>query len=357
MKKSMLIVDDLELNRTILRVMFEDDYEIVEAKNGEEAISAIKERFTPFSIILLDIVMPALDGFGVLSYLSEDDLMEHTPVILITGDDSDSTKKKAYSLGVSDIIQKPFDSYIVKTRVTNVVNLYLHKNDLSRMVNEQVRKIKSQSKRIKDMNNNIIDILGTVVEFRDLESGDHIKRVKEFTKIIATCVAKKHPEYNITENDIDNFYFTAAMHDIGKIAIPDNILLKPGKLDKEEWEIMKTHAERGSDLIMHMKNILEENALKCSYEIAKYHHEKYDGNGYPEGLKGDEIPISAQIVSIADVYDALTNERVYKRAFSFEKAYNMIMNGECGAFNPKILDCFTICLNSLKMYNSQCKDK
>lgn len=281
-----------------------------------------------------------MDGFGVLSYLNQHGYMNEIPVILITGDNSTDSKKKGYDYGVSDIIMKPFDVNVVRKRVHNLVELYVHKHNLEEIVEQQTQKIKEQNHKIQEMNFHIIDTLGTIVEFRNLESGNHILRVREFTTILAKEMKNKFPEYELTDENVAIIAYAAAMHDVGKIAIPDNILLKPGKLTGEEFEVMKSHSERGGEIIERITAVADPEYLKYCYEIARFHHEKYDGKGYPDGLKGDNIPIAAQIVSIADVYDALVSDRVYKAAYSCEEAFDMILKGECGVFNPKLLQCF-----------------
>jgi putative two-component system response regulator len=250
-------------------------------------------------------------------------------------------------MGVSDFIRKPFDNATVKKRVNNIASLFLYQNELEEKVNKQTETLRrqysllqQQAERLKKSNEQIIDILGTVVESRNLESGQHIKRVKGFTRILANHAMREYPEYGLKPETIDIIVSASALHDVGKIAIPDNILLKPAKLTAEEYDYMKSHTTRGCTILENIKDAWDESYGKVSYEICRHHHERYDGRGYPDSLKGEEIPISAQIVSIADVYDALVSERVYKGAFSKSQAFQMIIEGECGVFSPKLLECF-----------------
>lgn len=340
MKDRILVVDDMEVNRAILSTIFEGEYEVLLAEDGGQAIEIIENCGTQLSAILLDIVMPNVDGFGVLDYLDQKQYMSSVPVILITSDTSYESKRRGYELGVSDFISKPFEPDIVIRRVQNLVDLYHHKNNLEEIVEKQTREIREKNEKLSAMNEHVIDMLGTIVEFRSLESGNHIYRVRSFTEILLNRLMEDYPEYGITKEQSEVIVFACVMHDVGKIAIPDSILMKPGRLTDEEFELMKTHTIRGAEIIDKIFLTDDEVFKKYCYEIALYHHEKYDGKGYPEHLKGEQIPISAQIVSIADVYDALTSERVYKAAFSYEKAYLMILNGECGVFNPKLIDCF-----------------
>lgn len=332
MRKDLLIVDDVELNRELLKELFRGQYELLEAENGEEAEQCLAQNRESVSAILLDIIMPVKDGFDVLNFMRENDMMKEIPVILITGDSSAEVQKKGYDMGVSDIISKPFDPYIVRSRVNNIVDLYRYKNHLEDLVEDQ-------TKKLREHNTQLINTLGTIVEFRNMESGAHTLRIREFTRALLMVVKRRYPEYGLADKEIDTIADAAVLHDVGKISISDTVLLKPGKLTKEEFEIMKTHTTQGAEIVKQI-NSMEPDYFRHSYDIALHHHEKWDGHGYPDGLKGEEIPISAQVVSIADCYDALVSERVYKPPFTKEQAFQMILNGECGQFNPKLLECF-----------------
>ena len=327
-RQQILIVDDEEVNRTILSLMFDDDYEIVEAPNGVEAIGSI-EKNDDIALILLDVIMPVMDGFGVLDYMKEKDLLEKIPVILITSMTPQESEEKAYEYGIADVMHKPFDSAIIKRRANNIIELYQNKQNLERRLKEREQTIREQEKAIRASNEFMIDALGSVVEFRSVETGDHVKRIKYLTRILLKYLAKYFPKYGMTTEKIDQIARAAALHDIGKIGIPDSILLKPGRLTPEEFEIMKTHTTIGCEILESFKSPYTDDFYQYCYEICRYHHERNDGRGYPDHLLGDEIPISAQIVSIADVYEALVSERVYKSAYSNSEAYKMILNGEC----------------------------
>lgn len=339
--KKILIVDDVEVNRAVVKEIFKNEYSILEAEDGEEALSLIDKFKDDLAAILLDVVMPRLDGLGVIECLKSKGLMERIPVIMITEDSSWESRDKGYTMGVADIIRKPIDPSVTKKRIQNMISLYSHQNEMEKLVKEQTYKLMEQARMLNAINSRVIDTLGTVVEFRSMESGVHVFRIKFYTKILAEYVMKFYPEYGLTQEMVDTITLASSLHDVGKISIPDSVLLKPGRLDDEEFELMKTHSMRGSEVIMAIAPVEGSEFFDCANDIAKYHHERFDGRGYPCRLAGDEIPISAQIVSIADVYDALTHERCYKAAFSPEVAYQMIMDGECGVFNPKLLDCFT----------------
>lgn len=335
-KPTILIVDDVDINREILCEMFKE-CNTLQAENGRQAIEIIASKPEDISVVLLDVVMPIMDGMAVLEEMKKRKWINNIPVLLITGEATTQIERKAYQMGVSDIIRKPFDAYIVKQRTKNVIELYYNKRHLEEMVELQTNVLRKQAKELQNMNDRIIDTMSNVVEFRNLESGDHVKRVKTFTNILA----KLYPEYKLDDQAINMITSASALHDVGKIAISDAILLKPGRLTKEEFETMKSHTTRGCEIINMMADIQKGDYGKVSYEICRHHHERYDGRGYPDGLKGEEIPISAQIVSVADVYDALVSERCYKAAYTTDEAYHMIMRGECGVFSPKLMECLT----------------
>lgn len=330
--EKILIVDDSEMNRAILTEILDKRYELLEAENGEAALEALEKHKTDISLVLLDIVMPVMDGFDVLSIMNETHIIEKIPVIMISAENGTGHIKRAYDLGVSDYISRPFDAEVVQKRVNNTLMLYAKQRRLVEMVTDQIYE-KQKSNSI------LVNILSHVVEFRNGESGMHILHVNTLTNILLKLVCQKTDKYNLSEEEINLISMASSLHDIGKIAIPDNILNKPGRLTPEEFEVMKTHSAIGYSLIEEVPYNKDEPLLKISSEICRWHHERYDGRGYPDGLKGDEIPIYAQVVSLADVYDALTSERVYKPAYSHEKAVDMILNGECGTFNPMLLDC------------------
>lgn len=347
MRTKALVVDDVEINRQLLCEIMKDGFTVLEAEDGRAALSILEREQEDIAVVLLDIVMPEVDGFEVLRSMKEHGYLKKIPVLFITGDTSEETERRGFEMGVSDLIRKPFSSILVNKRVKNVVEMFANKNSLEDKVDEQTQILRRQFKmlshqaeKLKMRNSEIIGVLGTVVEYRNLESGEHIKRVKGFTEILAKHMMKEYPEYGLTEEEVEVISSASALHDIGKIAIPDSILLKPARLTKEEFEYMKSHTTKGYDILRNMEGIWDEEYRKASYEICRHHHERYDGNGYPDRLKGEEIPVSAQIVSIADVYDALVSERVYKGAYTKAEAYHMILNGECGVFSPKLIECF-----------------
>ncbi len=331
-----LIVDDSEMNRDMLSDMLSDDYDIVEAADGEEALSILKERVYDIDLVLLDIIMPAVDGFGVLDVMKRYHWIDNTPVIMISSETSQSYIRKAFELGVTDYILRPFDSFIIHKRVSNTLMLYRKQKKLLSALEEQVYENEKN-------NSMMINVLAHIVEFRNGESGMHVHHIKQLTSILLQNLIEKTDKYHLTENDILLISTASSLHDIGKISIDDKILNKPGRLTAEEFEVIKTHSIIGAEMLQDLHNTHNYPLFDKAYEICRWHHERYDGKGYPDGLKGEEIPISAQVTSLADVYDALTSNRCYKKAFSHEKAMEMILDGQCGAFNPVLLQCLKDC--------------
>ncbi len=340
-KEKILIVDDEKMNRALLKHIFDEQYEVLEAANGEEANALIDEHIEQLQVVFLDLMMPVMDGFGVLKHMSDRYYSNRLPVILITGEATAESDEKAYDYGVSDIIYKPFAPRVVMRRTSNIINLYKSRNEMAQELEERTQKLVDSERKLRTNNEFLINALSSVVEFRSMESGEHIRRVKMFTNILLKYLVQYYPEYKLTSEDVEAIVRASALHDIGKIAIPDSILLKPGKLTKAEFEIMKTHSMYGAELLEKFKEDDNQFYRYC-YEICRHHHERYDGAGYPDGLKGEEIPISAQVVSLVDVYDALVSKRIYKEAFTHDYAVQMIKNGECGEFSPKILECFDL---------------
>ncbi len=347
MRSKILIVDDMEVNREMLAAILEQDYPLIFAGGGRQALEILSKNYGEIAVVLLDLLMPDMDGYAVLEAMRERSWMDKIPVLVISIESRVEVEHRCFALGVSDFIRKPFDNAVVKNRVKNVVDLFRYKNELEDKVDRQTETLKKQyallvrqADKLRESNTKIIDLLGTVVECRNLESGQHIKRVKAFTRILAEQAMLDCPEYGLTWDKIDIIVSASPLHDIGKIAIPDGILLKPAKLTPDEFDYMKSHTTRGCEILGSIKDAWDEVYSQASYEICRYHHERYDGKGYPDGLMGEDIPISAQLVGIADVYDALVSERVYKSAYTPEEAYHMILNGECGVFSPKLLACF-----------------
>ena len=340
-KQQILIVDDSEMNREILTEMLQDDFRILEAENGEEALKMLKQYDTGISLMLLDIVMPVMNGFEVLAAMAREHWMDDIPVIMISSEGSEDYIRRAYEMGIADYIRRPFDAKIVYQRVFNTIKLYAKQRRLISLVADQIYE--------KEKNNRMmVGILSQIVEFRNGESGPHVLHIQTLTRLLLERLVQKTGQYGLSWSEQYMISMASALHDIGKIGIDEKILNKSGKLTKEEFDIMKTHTLIGATMLENLKMYQGEILLEVAYQICRWHHERYDGKGYPDGLVGEEIPISAQVVSLADAYDALISDRVYKKAYSHEQAVKMILNGECGAFNPVLLECLTDIQDHLK---------
>ena len=333
-KSQILLVDDSKMNRMMLKEILGGDYSILEAENGQECLEKMQAEAGNIALVLLDINMPVMDGFEVLKAMNANHTIEDTPVIMISSEDSDAAIRRSYELGASDYVNRPFDARIVYRRVTNTIKLYAKQRRLVQMVSDQIRARENNT-------DTLVGVLSHIVEFRNGESGAHVRHIRIITEMLLHRLLEISSNYAITAEQQDLIPLASALHDIGKIGIDEKILNKPGKLTPEEFKVIQTHSMLGAKMLHDLDQFAEQPLLQTAYEIARWHHERWDGRGYPDGLKGDEIPISAQLVSLADVYDALTSERCYKKAFSHEKAVQMILNGECGAFNPLLLQCLT----------------
>lgn len=340
-KYKILIVDDSEMNREILSSILGDEFDILEAADGKECISVIRKYGRDIALVLLDIVIPEMDGFEVLEFMNKHEWIDDIPVIMISSEDSAASVKKAYEMGVSDYINRPFDVEVVHRRVFNTIKLYAKQRRLIALITNQVYE--------KEKNNRIlIEILSQIVEFRNGESGRHVLNVNIITGILLEQLTQITDKYNISWSDRLIITTAASLHDIGKIGINEKILNKAGRLTPQEIEKIKEHTVIGASILENMELFKDEELVKTAYQICRWHHERYDGRGYPDGLKGEEIPVSAQVVALADVYDALVSRRVYKKSYSHEEAMKMILGGECGAFNPVLLQCLTEAQDKIK---------
>ena len=331
-KQKILIADDSEMNRMLLAEMLNEEFEIVEAENGQECLKKLQKYGKEISVVLLDIMMPVMDGFEVLTYMNKSRWIEDIPVIMISSEESVTYIRRAFEFGASDYIKRPFDGKVVYQRVFNTIKLYAKQRRLISIVSDQIHE-KEKSNQM------MVQLLSQIVEFRNGESGQHVLHIQTLTELLLDRLVQKTDKYELSSDECYLISTASAVHDIGKIAIDEKILNKPGKLTKEEFEIMKKHTLIGAEMIGKMEQFKEEPLMQTAYEICRWHHERYDGHGYPDGLKGDDIPIGAQIVALSDVYDALVSERVYKSAYTHEETMKMILNGECGAFQPILLEC------------------
>lgn len=346
-RDTILIFEDSIIDRAILTEMFQSDYKILESDNGKDGIELLNSHFSSIAVVLLDYFMPVMDGFEVLEQLKAKKIMSRIPFIMVTGEDSPEFERKGYEYGIVSYIKKPYQPDVVRQVVNNAIGWFQYKMDLEMVVKKQKENIekqnvllKEQTKELNQLNEILIDSLSNIVEFRNLESKQHIKRIREFSLCLGKSVMKLYPEYELTEEKLERIVWASALHDIGKIAIPESIILKSGKLTVDEFELIKSHTTKGAEIIARAIHLNDKELFDYAYDIARHHHEKYDGKGYPDGLKGEEISIAAQIVSLVDVYDALTSKRVYKMAYEPDKAYQMVINGHSGVFSHNLLRAF-----------------
>ena len=355
MRNKIMIFDKNDSSRTALNNILCTEYTIIETKNAAESSHLLKQSKDEIAAILIDMLTSQDDGFELLKAMHENSWNKKIPVLVVCDSAAVKMEKELFQYGVSECINQPFDEALIRLKVSNIVKLFQYQNELEKKIEQQTEKLRLQNQMLKmqadflkKSNLRITDLLGTMAEYRNLENGEHIQRVKLYTKILAEEFMREDPDSGLTPEYISLIVSASPLHDIGKIAIPDTILLKPAKLTDEEYEYVKSHTFCGCEILENIKNVWSKEYAKISMEICRYHHERYDGNGYPEGLKGDEIPIHAQIVSVADVYDALVHERVYKSAIPKDRAFRMIINGECGVFSPVLLTCLTNCREQME---------
>lgn len=342
-----IIVDANKNSRKTLKNILQKEYEIVEESKGSIAWETIRKERKSLKAVLLNTELPEMDGFQILENMNQSRISESLPVIIISDERQPEIEGRCMELGAADYISQPFNDTVVKKRVENLVNHYTHKKQMEEKVENQMltlRKqyvvLQAQADKLQKKNDEMVEVVSNVAEYRSLESGSHLRRVKKYTRILGEYVKENYPEYGLTDELLDIIVSTSALHDIGKVAIPDSILLNPGRLSDDEFDYLRSHTIRGCELLDDFKSVWREEYIKIGKEICRSHHERYDGKGYPDGLEGDNIPISAQLVSIVDVYDAMTNERFYKGALAIERVFYMITNGECGVFSPKLLEAF-----------------
>lgn len=350
MKRTILIVDDEELNRSLLKQMFQEEYNIEEAANGKDALEILEKNFDDILLILLDIRMPIMDGLSVMQYMKEKGWLRYIPAVLITADRDKNVMKRGYELGASDFIVKPFDRNIVVTRVNNVIELYEHKNSLETLVKEQTKQLNDQLEMMKSYHENLTKLLQDIISYRNIESRNHVLYVQGYTWIIANEYAKQFPRARMTPKKINMIVQAAQLHDVGKITLPDSLLSKAGRLSPSELKLLEEHTIKGSELIRAMINMQEDEYSRICINVCRYHHEKYDGSGYPEGRKKNKIPLEAQIVALADIYDVLVNGENGKRVISKQEAYYHLMQGDYGELAPRMKQCLEAAKDELERF-------
>lgn len=347
LRDTILILEDDDVNRKKLVEIFQDKYKVLEVSNEKEGIEIFRKHAFSLAVVLVNLLIPSQNNFQVLQWFSEHKFLDRIPFIMLTSDKTAEYERKGYEYGIVGCIKKPFSTDGVKQFVENVISVFQYKQQLEVTVKEQTMQLQEQKTLLKQMTEKqeqmtetLVESLSNIVEFRNLESEQHIKRVREFSLCLGTSVMNLYPEYELTTEKIDTLAWASALHDIGKIVIPDHIILKAGKLTPDEFEVIKSHTTKGAEIIEKVIHLDNKEFCDYAYDIARHHHEKYDGKGYPDGLKGEEISIAAQIVSLVDIYDALTSKRVYKAAYKTDKSYQIILNDQRDSFSSKLLKAF-----------------
>ena len=343
-----LIADDVEINREMLALMFEEQYEVALAENGQEAIDYLNQNVNRVACLLLDLIMPVKTGFDVMEYMKQEGMMKSVPIILITGYNAKEVEESGYDYGVADIIFKPFDANIVMRRVKNVVDLYLHMNHMEELVKRQTADLQAQAESMRRNNEILIDALGHVVDFRIPGAMNHSSRIKKFTSLLLKYVPQVRPDIEMSQERMERIVKASALYDIGKIAMPDSVLNKQGKLTKQEQAIVEENPAAGCDILKLFSEISDKEFYQDCYDICRYHHERWDGSGYPEHLSEDRIPLTAQIVGLVDVYESLISGKGYYAEFTHETAFREILSGEHGRFSPLALECFKLAGEELR---------
>ena len=351
-----LIVDDVEMNREILADTLGEGFTVIHASDGLEAIEQMEKNLDSLDVVLLDVIMPKMDGMDVLKIMRERQWSSNIPVLIISAESNPDIEKRCLEAGAADFIHKPFSNTLVRMRIFNSIERFLYRNHMEQTVNSQMEQLRESNRRLQQVNDNTIELLGSVVEARNLESGRHVHRVRAFTEILAECLRKNFPEYGLTPDSVRTIAASSVLHDVGKIMIKDEVLLKPAGLTDEEYEYMKSHTVLGCEVLANTRELYDEEYFQTGREICRYHHERFDGKGYPEGLAGNAIPISAQLVSVADCYDALVNDRCYRPAFSPEVSFRMVIEGKCGSFNPDIMKCLVLCRKDFELMAEKMKE-
>ena len=350
-RKCILVIDGDDNCRSLLTQLFENEYEVLTAKDGKTGISLIAANLPSLAAIIMDLVMPNMSGYQILQILHSKKIVDRIPVILLTEQRTQQIDLACFTLGAATILSKPLSAQAVHLRVTRAIETNQRAEALTAAVQSAKAELSQQQKRMEQYYDKLLEAISSLVEFRSLESGNHVKRVKGFTEIFANTYMKLYPEKGLTKEQTNIIVRASALHDIGKITISDSILLKPDRLTEDERSVMKSHTTKGCEILDFLKDVQDLDQHNVAYEICRHHHERYDGNGYPDGLKGDQIPIAAQLVSIADVYDALVSERPYKKPYDYSTAYRMILNGECGIFAPELLKCLETARDTLEDFS------
>lgn len=351
MRETMLVVGDVKKESAFLKQTFEKKYFVADTEDSKEAICYLEDHLSEMAMLFFDIHMPVDDRYDLIRYLKEHNCMKRIPIILITDEKKQELTEWEYDFEATDIISKPFVNGIIEKRINNILELYQYKYCTAEDTRKQKDTVKQKIIKLKEHHDNLLNILHDIITNRNVESVNHIQYVQGYTEILAQQYADLYPDSGMTKDRIEMIVQAARVHDVGKITIPDSITSRPGRLSQYELELLKVHTIKGSEIIKVISEIQEDEECIISYNVCRYHHEKYDGTGYPEGMKQDEIPIEAQIVGLADMYDVLVNATVNKKAFTPKEAFYKLMKGECGELSPQMKECLEAAKESLEAFN------
>lgn len=350
-RESILIVEKDGDDRKQLEQLLADEYEIVAVDDGKQALSEMYKRRNELAAVVLDWEIPIVNAYQILQVMQSRRMMEDMQVYITTAEVGSGLERKVYGLDVKAVICKPYEDVVVRRQMLDRLKEEAERRRLQQELNKNKKLVEGSQKKLDSFYDSLLDAIGIFMEYRVSESDRHVKRIKGFSRIMAVAYRNQFPTDGLGESEVNRIVRGSAIHDIGKVAIPDSILLSPAKLTEDERQIMRSHTTRGEEIMQLLKDVQDEEQFRVSCEICRWHHERYDGSGYPDGLEGDEIPLSAQIVAIVDVYDELVSERIYKKPYDKETACRMIMNGECGAFAPKLLQCFEASIKLLELFS------
>lgn len=341
MRNIILVADEEEKNRERVKRVFENSYTIISVPTGKEAIIQMGNNFGDVALMIVSLSLPDMNGLQMMTVLKTKGLLDKIPVILTGYGIDEDMRTAGYRFGAQSVMQKPFSDMLLKVKVETITKVY---NNVEKLEEELI----FSKKRLENVSEKMIDVVSNLAEFRNVESKNHTKRVKEYTRIIAKKYQELFPNDGLTDEMLVNIVMAATVHDIGKIAVSDAILLKPTKLTEDEHEVLKSHTTKGEEIVSSFVGMHTDEQIKCMMQVCRSHHEREDGSGFPDGLSGDEIPLAARIVGVADMYDTLVSERIYKKAYDKKTAFNMLMSGECGAFSIKVLKCFSAARNQIE---------
>ena len=350
-RNKILIADREGADRKLLSQLLGDSYDIILADDGRQVLSEIQKRKNELAAVVLDWDIPLVSAYQIMQVMQSKRMLGQMRLFVSTAKMDSEIDKKAFGMDATAIIHKPYSAVAVHRQILSCLEQAAERERLREEVDKRGRQLEESQKKLDGFYDNLLDAIGTVMEYRVSESDQHVKRIKGFSRILAVAYKNQFPDCGLDEAEINRIVRGSVIHDIGKVAVPDAVLLNPAKLTEDEQQIMRSHTTKGEEIMQLLREVQDEEQFRVSCEICRWHHERHDGGGYPDGLEGSEIPLSAQIVSIVDVYDELVSERISKKPYDKETAFRKIMSGECGAFAPELLQCFETSKKLLELFS------